>query len=102
MSIRGILRTTAGALVDAGVQIAFQYTSAAAWADFDSDGDLDLLLAGGGANGSLLTQILRNDQTVANTPPSAPSGLSAAVSGAAATLSWNPAADVQPRERPDL
>jgi hypothetical protein len=67
-----------------------------AWGDYDNDGDLDILLTAAlGANGPWVSKIYRNDGGVFNTVPSSPTGLSAAVAGTTATLTWNPATDAQ-------
>lgn len=62
----------------------------AAWGDYDSDGDLDILLAGDG-----VARIYRNNTTPANTRPTAPSGLTATVDGTSVILNWNAASDGQ-------
>jgi len=58
-----------------------------AWGDHDSDGDLDILLAGN-TLGTNISRVYRNDcAVVANTPPSPPMTLSATLGGAVATFS---------------
>jgi hypothetical protein len=55
--------------------------------DYDNDGDLDLLG---------WTNVCRNDAcNPANTPPSAPSGLSVIISNDTVTFSWQPATDLE-------
>ena len=69
---------------------------AAAWGDFDSDGDLDLLLAGyNETDAAEYTRLYRNNAGTVNSPPSAPSGLSVVRAGNSpgAQFSWNTAAD---------
>jgi hypothetical protein len=72
-----------------------------AWGDFDYDGDLDLAMAGcsqpnpGSGCFSAAAAIYRNVGSRANTPPSAPSGLTSVVSGTVASLAWDPAADAE-------
>ena len=56
--------------------------------DFDGDGDLDFLLSGDTPSNSYLVRLYRNNSSVSNSPPGAPAGLAARVSGNAATLSW--------------
>lgn len=90
-----VLRHSGTAFVETDLQFPFQFTSSAAFGDWDGDGDLDLLLAGGHPNGHLGTRLFRNDTLISNSPPSAPDGLAAAVTGASVTLSWQPAVDGQ-------
>ncbi len=66
--------------------------SALAWADYDNDGDLDLLLTG---NPPYMTRIYRSDGAPANTVPSAPTGLTKVVSEYSVTFQWNASVDAQ-------
>ena len=72
-----------------------------AWGDHDSDGDLDLALAGyhwDGRTSVPISKVYRNDIAVPNTPPSAPTVPSASVSGGGpyeVAFSWDPAADAE-------
>lgn len=66
-----------------------------AWGDHDNDGRLDILLNGQTTDGQRISQVWRNHSLLANTPPSAPTGLAAAAVGAAVTFSWNAASDAQ-------
>ncbi len=66
------------------------YDAAVAWGDYDHDGRLDVLMAGGDETG-----VYHNNTSLANTPPSAPTGLMATTNGSLLTLSWNAAADAQ-------
>jgi hypothetical protein len=68
----------------------------AKWADYDNDGDLDLILSG--ANNSSyngFTKIYRNDLNPANNKPTAPGGLTLTQIGNTLTFNWNAATDGQ-------
>jgi hypothetical protein len=76
------------------------YRGTVAWADCENDGKLDLLLpgtVGGLVNGSplLQTMLLRNNAGVADTPPAAPTALSATRSNTVVSLSWGKSTDAQ-------
>ncbi len=68
--------------------------SAAAFADYNGDGRLDLLYCGttNGATTGSRTMLLQNTAMQSNSPPSAPSALTVLPG---AILSWSPSADVQ-------
>ena len=68
-----------------------------AWGDYDGDGDLDFLLTGFNSGGFETTRIYRNNSTIANTAPTAPTGLNVAAGSTAGekTLSWNAATDTK-------
>ena len=68
--------------------------SAAAWGDYDNDGDLDILLAGTTDSGRV-SQVYRNDGEPANTVPQSPTSLSVAVGANWAELAWSPGDDAQ-------
>ncbi len=71
-----------------------RYGSVAAWADYDRDGDLDVLLAGNDEMGQPMSRLYRNVAGfVPNTPSGAPTGLGAEVAGDRVTLRWNRASD---------
>jgi hypothetical protein len=71
--------------------------SSVAWGDYDNDGDLDILLTGcaDGDCDTRIAQVYRNNNSLANTPPAAPTGLSSTVSGARVDLSWAAVTDTQ-------
>ncbi|MBL8879708.1 MAG: VCBS repeat-containing protein [Phycisphaerales bacterium] len=75
---------------------AVQYSSVA-WADYDNDGDLDIVVSGqvGGADWEQ-TRLFRNNVAITqNTPPTAPGNLSASVSGSDIIFTWTAALDAQ-------
>lgn len=69
------------------------------WADFDNDGDLDLLSSGAQSDNLARTRLYRNDagsnQFSPNTPPEVPSGLETTIVDGMIELSWNAASDQQ-------
>lgn len=86
----------AGTFQDSGIPLTGVSNSFAAWADYDNDGDLDILNTG--YTGTILaTNIYRNDATTANTVPTAPTTLTATPGGApqSMVLSWAAATDAQ-------
>ncbi len=72
--------------------------SSVAWGDYDNDGDLDIILAGRDASDVRVTKVFRNNAVTANTPPAAPTGLTATVvSSTSLPLSWTaPTGDATP------
>ncbi len=75
---------------------AVRYQNAAACGDFNNDGKLDALLVGFSPLGFDMNLFLeQNNSPTTNTPPTAPSGLQAAVSGSGVLLTWNAATDAQ-------
>jgi PKD repeat protein len=55
------------------------------WADYDNDGDLDLLITSNSK-----TMLLRNDLYINNMPPAPPDGLQVATNGNITNFTWNP------------
>ena len=68
-------------------------SSSLAWGDLDGDGSLDISLTGEDSQGHGIVGIWQNQALVLNAPPTAPTGLRAAASGASVILSWDPATD---------
>ena len=69
---------------------------AAAWGDYDNDGRLDVAICGKPI-GNSFCDLYHNTLPggVTNTPPTAPSGLSAVINGLSVTLTWAAATDAQ-------
>lgn len=68
----------------------------AKFADYDNDGDPDLILSGTNSDWSArVTKIYRNDLTVTNTKPTAPTGLSFSQTKDEVIFSWDPATDAE-------
>ena len=76
--------------IDAGLKGT--QNNAAAWGDYDNDGDLDILLTGE-CYPNPIANIYRNDGNVFNTTPESPTGLSSQQNGYNITLSWNKTTD---------
>jgi len=86
--------TGTGSFVDVGAGLPGIKSGSVAWGDYDNDGDLDLLLTGSTTN-AVISRLYRNESTVSNTVPTAPSGLTTLVSGQQVTLNWAAASDVR-------
>jgi hypothetical protein len=91
--ISKIYRNDAGTFTDIGAGLTGVWWCSLAWGDYDDDGDLDIALAGVDASRAEVGVIYRNDGVVFDTAPTAPTGLSAAVSGSDVTFSCNAATD---------
>src|SRR5262245_48124138 len=63
------------------------------WGDYDGDSRLDLVTMDRLPDDSYVNRVYHNNIGAVNTPPSAPGGLEALSSSAAATLSWAAASD---------
>ncbi|MDZ7360218.1 MAG: FG-GAP-like repeat-containing protein [candidate division KSB1 bacterium] len=55
-----VYRNTNGSFENIGAPLTGVSASAVAWGDYDSDGDLDILLAGRQSNGNRITRVYRN------------------------------------------
>ena len=67
--------------------------SSVGWADYDNDGDLDILLTGQDASLINYTHLYRNDIAEANSVPDDPNGLSTINSDGNIVFSWNAGMD---------
>ena len=81
--------------INAGLPGAME--GGAYWGDFDNDGRLDVLVTGNTSwtTFAVFSGIYRNLSPVTNIPPTAPIGLTAAVSSNSVTLAWTAASDRQ-------
>jgi hypothetical protein len=92
---RSILyRNEAGFFVDSGATFHNVILGSVSWADFDNDGDLDLLIAGN-ENGQDIVSIYRNNNLTSNTAPTAPTNLAVSVLGTSVDFSWSAASDAE-------
>jgi uncharacterized membrane protein YeaQ/YmgE (transglycosylase-associated protein family)/predicted nucleotidyltransferase len=69
--------------------------SSVAFGDFDKDNDLDILLTGFYGTGNYVCKLYRNNITVQNSEPGAPTNLTSIVEGNDVVLSWDKATDNQ-------
>jgi len=82
---------------DTSAHLTGTSNSNASIGDYDSDGDLDLLIAGDTSATGKLTRLYRNalDSTLTNSSPSVPTNLTSVVNGTSVTLSWNKSTDTK-------
>jgi len=92
--ITKVYHNEGGSFVDISAAFTNVYASAAAWGDYDNDGDLDILLTGS-TGGGQIAKIYRNDISPRNTVPSTPAGLVNTTAQTAVTFNWNKATDSQ-------
>jgi hypothetical protein len=92
---RSILyRNDGGTFVDSGNTFRNVYLGIASWVDYDSDGKLDLSIAGNELGGDIFF-LYRNNNAIANSVPAAPTNLAANFNGTNVDLSWSAASDGQ-------
>jgi hypothetical protein len=88
-----VYQNNSGVLSNMHTMMTGMRVASVAWGDYDNDGDLDIAMAGQTTNG-YRSYIYRNLAPDANTPPDAPTGLSAVITnGNQVVLSWNAATD---------
>jgi len=82
-----------GSFVEINAGLIPIYNGSATWGDYDSDSDLDIILTGSLNDLNRVTKIYKNDISIKNSAPVAPSNLMANVEGSRVTLTWSPADD---------
>jgi len=70
------------------------YDCSVAWGDYDNDGDLDILLAGITSNGRI-SKIYKNNNSILNTVPNAPTNLTSTINRDTVTFNWNKSTDTE-------
>lgn len=99
-----VWRNTGNGFTNVNVGLTGVNSGSAAWGDYDNDGRLDILLTGYTNQSTptgAISQIWRNRTPIANTPPTAPTGLmvtpglSVTNVGTTVILSWNASSDAQ-------
>ena len=71
------------------ISIAGTNESSSGFSDLDSDGDLDLIVAGIDNTNNLITKIYKNNNSTANTKPGKPINLTYSINKTTAKLTWN-------------
>ena len=94
--IARIYRNENGIFNDSQIPLEGVSDASIAWGDYDSDGDLDILLAGD-TEGDRTTLIYRNELDKKNSLPNAPANLISRVTGNVVTFSWDQAGDSETR-----
>ena len=94
-----VYRNDNGTFVDTLAAVAGVMDGWLSWGDYDGDGNLDLLVTGATVNNinapQRIVRLYRNKCPVVNTPPTAPTGLSARIIGKDLVLNWSTASDNQ-------
>ncbi|OKH30835.1 hypothetical protein NIES2119_30135 [[Phormidium ambiguum] IAM M-71] len=89
-----LYRNDNGNFTDTNAPLMNVGRGAAAWGDYDKDGDLDIVLTGWNG-GSGVTKVYKNNTVKLNTIPTTPSGLNASVNENSVSLNWNPSSDAE-------
>lgn len=90
-----VWRNTGNGFVNIDTGLTGLYFGPTAWGDFNNDGRLDCLLPGYDTNTNFITLLLQNETPTSNSPPTAPTGLSATFTNSTFTLYWQPSSDAQ-------
>ncbi len=80
---------------DISAGLPYIHNGATAWGDYNNDGRLDILASGETSLYARVTKIFQSHSVITNTVPTAPVGLIASTGPYTATLSWDPATDLQ-------
>ncbi len=92
-NISRVYENDAGTFTDIGAGLpGVASFCSVAWGDYDSDGDLDILLTGDTDSGPV-SHVYESNGAPANTTPAAPSDLSFAFTEGVGTFSWEAATD---------
>ncbi|MFC1547883.1 FG-GAP-like repeat-containing protein [Candidatus Neomarinimicrobiota bacterium] len=100
-NVTQVYQYDSGAFVDVDIIPDALSEGAAAWGDYDNDGDLDILVTGNDEAGTATTKVYRNNSSSPNQPPGTPDPqlLTATPGGSdSITLSWG---GVQDDHTPD-
>jgi len=65
------------------------------WIDYDKDHDLDIIVSGLFNTNEGTTRLYRNNSAIANTPPNAPSNITASIQGSNLMINWSGASDAE-------
>lgn len=82
-----------GGFTNSGITLPGLASGAAAWADYENSGQLDLLLTGFDTNYAAAVYLGRNTSSVSNQVPAELTGLTTSLLGRDVTLSWNNGTD---------